>query len=469
MTTVKFYIRDTKIKGKLREDEVRIIARISIDGQGRFELRTKEKIIPRHWDSVTQKAKSTLRGHYELNDSLDDFRKEIRDLFKANQKLPFIKFQQLCKTKYAKKHRSNETELVEKKTLFIAMDQFLSQYKAEKDSKTLGKYNVLAKQLKKYDLQHDIDFQNLDFKFYDGFKTFLFAIPNPNYRGFSLMADNLDSNTYNLIHSDDGLSIGLFDDTVYKYFVNLKTFLAWAEKRGHQVNQSYKSWEIIQRKHAPISLTLAELEKLENFEFTIDAVQPFVKKHGEVTRMLKALEIARDYLVFECRTGQRISDIKRFDYKDYADFKWTFTPRKGNRISRKTNTVHFKGFCAPALLILQKYDWKMPVVSEQKINDNIKTACKIAGINQEVITYRWAQNKRIKIVGPKYEFLSTHCGRRSFVTIAMQFMSHKIVKDLAGIESWSTLKHYEGASESDAIEQALEKVPTTNTLMRKAN
>jgi hypothetical protein len=210
------------------------------------------------------------------------------------------------------------------------------------------------------------------------------------------------------------------------------------------------------------------LEHLESFEFTIDKVTPHTKKHAEVTKIVKALDVARDYLVFECRTGQRISDIKRFDLKDYGDFRWTFNPRKGNRLSSRTQTVYFKGYCAPALSILAKYNWKMPTVSEQKINDNIKTACKVAGINQEIITYRWAQNKRIRISGPKYEFISSHIGRKSFITIALQHMEAKIVKDLAGIDSWATLKHYEGNSEQNTIEQALEKIPTMKGLMKKA-
>ena len=42
--------------------------------------------------------------------------------------------------------------------------------------------------------------------------------------------------------------------------------------------------------------------------------------------------------------------------------------------------------------------------AEQKINDNIKTACKIAGINSYTETFRWQRNKKIRISGPKYEF-----------------------------------------------------------------
>ena len=39
--------------------------------------------------------------------------------------------------------------------------------------------------------------------------------------------------------------------------------------------------------------------------------------------------------------------------------------------------------------------------------------------------------------------------------LALQFMQPKIVKDLAGISDFKTLKHYEGDSESGVIRQQL--------------
>src|SRR5688572_17976339 len=289
MITVKFYLKKPKQNQVLRADEVSIIVKVTEVGTkgNRFELKTGEKIVPKHWDKVTQQVKSTYRGHFEINVFLHEFKTNLLKLYRDNPKIDFTKFKALAQAKPSQ----------EKKTLFIALDQFLKQYEAEKDSKTLGKYAVMAKQLKEFDKIHDIDFHTLDFKFYDGFKRFLFAIPNPNYKGFSLVNDH-NSDAFNLANDDSGEPVGLFDDTVYKYFINLKTFLAWAEKRGHQVHSSYKEWEIITRRYPPISLTLAELEKLESFEFTVESVKPFCSKGAEPRKVARACDIARDYLIF---------------------------------------------------------------------------------------------------------------------------------------------------------------------------
>lgn len=436
--TVKFYLKNPKVNGKLRLDEVSILCKVTEDRTNRFELRVGEKIEPKFWDKNGQQVKSTYRGHFELNDKLQNFKSKILKLYRDNQTLPFAQFKALA---------TNNPQ--QKKTLFLALQQFLNQYQAEKDVKTFRKYNALATQLQEFDKVHNIDFKDLNVRFYDNFKAHLYAIPNPNYRKYRL-ASNRDSNDFSLMLGDVGEPVGLFDDTVYKYIINLKTFLKWAEKREYPVIPSYKSWEIIRRKHEPISLTKAELSKLQNHIFE-----------------WKSEDIARDYLVLQCLTGQRISDIKRFNLKDFSNNQWTFIQKKGHRLSSSKVTVPFEGFIAQALDILQKHNWQLPEISEQKLNKHIKAACKLAGIDSPVEYIRWAQNKKIRIVEPKYSFLSNHTGRKTFITLALQEgLSIEYVMQLTGISEYDTIKHYKGKFEGSAIKEALEKIP--GTLMRKA-
>src|SRR5690606_8087113 len=109
-----------------------------------------------------------------------------------------------------------------------------------------------------------------DFNFYDAFKKYLYGIVNPVYAGYHLERDpNTDAfillpNPVNINgRRADNYNVGLFDDTVYKYIVHLKTLCAWAEKRDYQVHPSYKTWEIIKREYPVISLTLDELQRIE--------------------------------------------------------------------------------------------------------------------------------------------------------------------------------------------------------------
>lgn len=437
MASIKLYLKKPRHKGQLRKDEVSIIAKFSLGRSFRFEMNTGEKIVPIFWNFTQQKAKSTYRRHLELNDSLEDFKREIRELYKKNTStLP--EFKKFCQSRF-----KGVAVPQEKKTLFLAFEKFLQVWRDSKDHKTVAKFDTLLVRLIAFDKVYPIDLPTLDFNFYDAFKKFLYKIPNPLYPKHTLVEGK--DGTWDLVQSENGEAVGIFDETVQAYLIQLKTFLRWAEKRDFQVHQSYKSWEIIRRVHDPITLTSEELGKLETAVFNSEA-----------------LNIGRDYLVFECQTGQRISDIKRFDLKDLTGDRWTFTPRKGNRLSPKQNTVHLN---ERALSILQKYNWKMPVLSEQKINKNIHKACKEAGIDKWVTIYRWAGNRRIKIEGPKHEFITSHSGRKTFITLALQSgMGADYVMEFTGIADYKTLKHYKGKFEEEAVKKELEKIP----IMRKA-
>lgn len=442
MATVRFRLRHPEEKP---EKEKSIQVELYINAAIRPEISTGEKILVKHWNG--SRANSKAPDYHRINDNLSRIERELTQLWRDNLS-DLSKIPALMKAVV----RGNSTT-TEKKTLFTALDAFITQYENDKDSKTVAKYKSLRARLVEFDKKYPIDFDSLDYNFYDAFKRFLYESPNPLYQGYSLYR-SVGHDYFILRRGTDGIPVGLFDDTVYKYFINLKTFLSWSAKRGHKVNPSHQAWEIIKRTPDPISLTAEELERLERHEFKPE------QKH---------LDIARDYLVFECRTGQRISDIKRFDVRDYEDFKWTHKPKKGNRLSAKSITVHFAGISQPALLILAKRNFKFPAMAEQTINSNIKIACKEAKINTEIYIERWAGSKCVRIYGPKYEFLSTHNGRATFITLSLQYgMPKQMVMELTGIAYESTIKHYKADFDDKSKEEYLTRVSENMSLMRKA-
>lgn len=428
MPSVKFYLVNPKVNKQLRPDEVSIKAVFTLDKKNRFVLRPEEKIIPKYWDSRSQSAKTSYRHHIELNNILSDFKRDLLNLWRQNRaQLTFEEFKALAR---------NHANPTQKKTLFEAYEKFLAMHEQNSDKKTFQKYAQLGELLKAFDQRKPIDLPNMDLNFYDNFKSFLYSQPNSQYHKFQLV----NHGEYYSIEPGTGLPVPLLNNTVFKLISNLKNFITWAADRGYIVHQAFKKWKIQAHFQKPVTLTLEELERLEN------AILP------------AHLAIARDYLVFECRTGQRISDIKRFDLSQFSNNTWSFNRKKGNKIQVKTVHVHFDGFCAPALKILERYNFKMPEVSEQKINKNLKEACKIAGIDSTVTEYHYSGAKCIRVAGPKHEFISTHTGRKTFITLGLQYMSPKIVKDLAGISDYKTLKHYEGESESRAVIQQLNQM-----------
>jgi len=444
MATVKFYLRRPKEKGKLKSTEVPIFLVCTIDKKNRFELSTCEKIPATYWNFKAQEVKPSFTGHIEVNQSLSKIKNDLLQLWRENKSADINSLKEMARPLV----KFGQAKTPEKKTLLPILQQFINQYKKDKDSKTVAKYQTLYNKIKAFNPV--IGINRTDFNFYDQFKNDLFEK-------------------------------GLFDATVYKTITNLKTFLSWAAVRGHEIHRTngqptHETWEIIKRRYPPVTLTMAELEAIEHILITPELIKEKLgtKKHARTDEVRKeesvrALEIARDYFVMECRTGQRISDLKRFNIKNMDGQDWIFHQKKGNRLSNREVILPFDTtFTRPAWLILEKYNFQLPKISEQKLNKNIKKVCHLAGIEQEIAIQRWKQKDLHTTLCPKHEAISTHTGRKTFITLALQFMSPKLVMDLAGIESYATLKHYEGKSERSIIKESLDKIRTSEPVMRKA-
>lgn len=462
MATIKFYLnhpyekqskedKANKLPKVFRKDEVSIDMMFSLNRNERFPLSTKEKIQPKYWDFKEKRAKKSYTGHIELNLSLDKIKTDVTELWRNNKDKSLVELKELI----TQAIRGTSTS-IQKKTLIEAVQLFIAQYEKEKDQGTVKRYRALLKKLVKFSEIYDLSFEKLDFNFYDAFKNHLYGTVNPLYSDYHLEYDQ-SIGAYNVLPGRvDNARIGLFDEVVFKYFVNLKTVCAWAEKRGYPVHPAYKSWEIIKRDYAPITLTKEELEALENYQFD---------------QKDKHLDIARDYLSLECRTGQRISDLRRFKREDLLDGVWTFFQKKGNRIKAKLIELPLDGFAAPALVILQKYRYELPKISEQKLNENIKKACKLAGIDQSMYIERWAGNRKIRIQGPKYEFISTHTGKKSFITIlASEGLPVSVLSILTGTSQRTIERHYLGRIQVSKVRDHLKKAGDgNNSIMKVAN
>lgn len=131
------------------------------------------------------------------------------------------------------------------------------------------------------------------------------------------------------------------------------------------------------------------------------------------------LDNARDWLLISCFTGQRVSDYLDFnssmitideDGTHYIEF-----------IQKKTNTKMGLPLLNKVLEILDKRSGEFPrKISEQKFNKYIKEVGRIAGIDEIIYHGKTGkiEGKTRKVFAeyPKYEFFTSHIGRRSFAS-----------------------------------------------------
>ncbi|NLO02068.1 MAG: site-specific integrase [Bacteroidales bacterium] len=352
----------------------------------------------------------------DLNRHEDELKKAFQYLLRQKQIVKSSKLKELMDKEFRQGTFSNN----DKNNFWVKFDEFIKQKKDLYSILTIRKYNALKSHLQRFekDKRYKITFDSINLVFYDKFYNYLLNYDNSRIEGFK----------------------GLLEDTVSKYIAVLKSFLQWAFDRGYHQNTAFQHSQFSAKKSTKIDIvTLTENEflKLYNHDFCENLTY----------------EKVRDVFCFALMTGQRWSDIEQFRREDIKGDTWEFMSVK----TKKVIKVPFKGFIKPALDILIKYNFNLPIMSQQKFNVYLKKVGEEAKINEPVIIKRFSGNEMIEIKKPKYAFMSSHMARRSCITILLQKgIAPTTVMKLSGHSDLKTLMKYENTSQ-DALVEALEK------------
>jgi len=85
----------------------------------------------------------------------------------------------------------------------------------------------------------------------------------------------------------------------------------------------------------------------------------------------------------------------------------------------------------------------LPVLSNQKMNDYLKDIGKIAGLTAPVTKTYYVGNERREQVFEKWEVLTTHCARRTFVVSALYLgIPAEVVMKWTGHSDFDAMKPY---------------------------
>jgi len=128
---------------------------------------------------------------------------------------------------------------------------------------------------------------------------------------------------------------------------------------------------------SPFKVVLKK-EKKEIIPLTIEEVNIIRKKKIDIARLAKI----RDLFVFECYTGLAFSDLASLTDKDFhideAGNKWIIKKR------HKTNVVATIPLLPIPLEILEKYNYKLPCLTNVKYNAYLKELGDICNINKKL-------------------------------------------------------------------------------------
>ena len=392
----------------------------SPDKSCRIKYRTNYKILPKSWDFEKERLKPSASGALEFNVELNNLAncctREAMRKKETNQFLSKEDYKQIVQDCIDRDNAVNsEISISHLKTQFLS---YKSNFVKEG---TLKEYRTVFKGLEDFEKHKGtkLILREMDGKFLDQFEVFLSRKKNTN----------------------DGDKEGLLNDTIHKYISTLKVFLKWCNDNDYLVHPDvFKTQKTNFKKKAYneiIALSESEIQKLMNHDLSD---RP-------------SLERVRDLFCLLCYTGQRFEDLINFDPKDIKNNAWDFISVK----VKKRVIVPFEGYIAPAKDILERIGYSVPKISNQKFNEYIKTVGKLAGMDEIIKITRYSGKQKLVIEKRKYDFLSSHVGRRSMVTnLLSRNVPITLVQKLTAHSDIRTLKKYESAN-TDSLIDALNK------------
>ena len=178
---------------------------------------------------------------------------------------------------------------------------------------------------------------------------------------------------------------------------------------------------------------------------------------AEIT-MLKSIELTNsetkvlDVFLIQVFSGLRwhvlqkflsspLSYINEYNGKAYIDI-----------VSDKTDEQSVIPLHTEISVILGKYSGNMPIFSDAYVRRTIKLICKKAGIDQSVPVRITRGGKMTETLIPKYKLVSSHTGRRSFITLVRKHISNnETVMAMSGHKNEKQLRQYDKSQKLDRI------------------
>ena len=402
-THIRFLKKNKKdLEGNLRLD-------CSFKGI-RFRKYLDIRIAETNWNKNKERIKSNYTNAFDINKRLDFITSTIKKIYYEllNDDIP------ISVSVLSEKFDEKINGVSRRTTFFDYANEFIENSRVTKTKGTCEGYLYTIKSLKEFEkhIRRRIEWSTIDQKFYDDYEVFQYTIK--------------------------GNSQNLFGRRI----IDIKAILNNANKLGINKYLMYKNFKVKRIVVKKEYLNKEEIQLLWDLDLSDN----------------KRLERVRDIFLVCCYTGVRFSEYKNLKQENIE------IGRKGCLINyyAQKNTKYVSTICNDnALELLKKYKFNLPHISLQKYNIYIKEVCKIAKIDKEIIIHSYKAGKAIILKKRKFQKISSHTGRRSFITnLIIEGISSTHIKKVTGHSNEKDVNKYNQITSIESIEliqQALKK------------
>lgn len=375
-----------------------------------FIYSTGEKIKPFEWD-FDNRQPNDLNGrtkksenHRSIKKQLDrysSFFTEVVNRYKnINEELSVGIIKQRFDEEFKK--------VKAKEDFFRIYDEFIDERANDYTGKGISKSTKT-----RYEYNRNLlsEFQN-----YSKIKITLGNFNVKTYNEFIKYCVEVKDHSANTIHRDIGL---------------LKTFLYWALNKKYTYNNDFINFQKPPKfRTDEIALNYQQVDEIYNHDFSNN----------------KKLERVRDLFVFGCVTGLRFGNYSRITKDDIeGDFiRVVDMKSKTKNLAIPLNSI--------SRSILEKYDYELPSISNQKMNKFIKEVFQELEFTDEIKKTMKYGDELIEKKSEFYKRISSHTARRSFITIMKnKRVPDKVIMSYTGHTSLEVFNAYYRPSEEDKI------------------
>lgn len=227
--------------------------------------------------------------------------------------------------------------------------------------------------------------------------------------------------------------------TVDGNLAKMRIFLRWARKKGYYKGEADREYRPRvkgsgEKFRSIIFLTRDELKMVEKYTFA--------ERHYNV---------AKDVFLFACYTGMRFSDVIKLSRADCHDDHISF-------ITQKTSHALTVPLNDKAKEILDRYaDCKpnrrqkvlgitnpaLPTADIKTMNKHLRRIMKEIGIDTPVTHSYYIGNIRHNDTLPKYELISTHTARHTFIVTAISLgIPIPVIMEWTGHKNYEAMRPY---------------------------
>jgi integrase len=218
-------------------------------------------------------------------------------------------------------------------------------------------------------------------------------------------------------------------------------FMNYTKKAGLHSNHNFADFNVTQKNKRIIFLEWSEVKTLLDYA----PKTPMERK-------------ALDNFLFGCLTSMRYSDYHALKRSDVTKVNFEGIDGVYHSVSFrqvKTGALNVLPLLGEGLAIIErnkdaKGDFALPRISNQKINETIKEVGRRAGLNSKVAVDEFKGDKCITKYVEKWQLLSTHIGRKTFVSVAAsKSLPIHFVASIAGHSVKTCMKFYAGVADKD--------------------